>query len=65
MGRGAVVEFESSASDMVEILANDLPIARGHVLVNGLNIAIEIQELVKRPESIQRPGTAIGSLEGR
>ena len=35
MGRGAVITLDSAEGDEVEILANDLPIARGVVVVNG------------------------------
>ena len=35
MGRGAVIELESTETDMVEILANDHPIARGQIIVTG------------------------------
>jgi len=38
MGRGAVVELESTESDMVEILANGHPIARGQIVVTGNRI---------------------------
>lgn len=49
MGRGAVIELDASEEDEVEILANDLPVARGFVVVHGNRIAIEIKELLKRP----------------
>jgi flagellar motor switch protein FliN/FliY len=46
MGRGAVIELESHENDEVEILANDHPIARGQIVVNGSRIAIEITQLI-------------------
>ena len=49
MGRGAVIALDSSENDEVEILANDHPIAKGIVVVNGADIAIEVASLVKRP----------------
>jgi flagellar motor switch protein FliN len=52
MGRGAVIELDSTEEDEVEILANDLPVARGYVVVQGNKIAIEIRELLKRPSGI-------------
>jgi flagellar motor switch protein FliN/FliY len=52
MGRGAVIELESGEEDEVEILANDLPIARGLVVVQGNRIAIEVRELIKRPSGL-------------
>ncbi len=51
MGRGAVIALDSSENDEVEILANDHPIARGMVIVNGNAITVEIKELLRRPES--------------
>src|SRR6476619_6826930 len=51
MGRGAVIALDSAEGDEVEILANDLPIARGMVVVNGTSITVEIKELLKRPDS--------------
>lgn len=51
MGRGAVIALDASEEDEVEILANDLPIARGMVVVNGTEITVEIKELLRRPPS--------------
>ena len=52
MGRGAVIELDQSEDDDVLILANNLPVAKGKVSVNGSRIAIEVRELVKKPASI-------------
>jgi flagellar motor switch protein FliN len=60
MGRGAVIELESTESDMVEILANDHPIARGQIVVTGTRIAIEVTEIICKPEIIRTPGVTIG-----
>ena len=60
MGRGAVIELESTESDMVEILANDHPIARGQIVVTGTRIAIEVTEIIRKPEIIRTPGVTIG-----
>jgi flagellar motor switch protein FliN/FliY len=51
MGRGAVIALDSAEGDEVEILANDFPIARGFVVVNGTTITVEIKELLRRPPS--------------
>jgi flagellar motor switch protein FliN/FliY len=51
MGRGAVITLDSADGDEVEILANDLPIARGVVVVNGTLITVEVKELIRRPPS--------------
>ena len=50
MGRGAVIELDTSEYDLVEIQANNLTVARGKVVVQANRIAIEIVELVRRPE---------------
>jgi flagellar motor switch protein FliN len=60
MGRGAVIELEASESDMVEILANDHPIARGQIVVTGTRIAIVVTEILRKPEIIRSPGVTIG-----
>jgi len=49
LGRGAIIELESGEEDAVNILANDLPIAKGTVVVNGNRIAVEVGELMPRP----------------
>lgn len=60
MGRGAIVQLEASDRDTVEILANGHPIARGQIVVTGTRIAIEVTELLKKPEIIRTPGVTIG-----
>lgn len=51
MGRGAVITLDTTEKDEVEILANDHPVAKGIVVVNGTDIAIEVASLMKRPVS--------------
>jgi flagellar motor switch protein FliN len=48
LGRGAIIELESTEEDAVNILANDLPIAKGTVVVNGNRIAVEVGTLTPR-----------------
>ena len=60
MGRGAVIELEASESDMVEILANDHPIARGQIVVTGTRIAIEVTEILRKPQVVRTAGVTIG-----
>lgn len=50
MGRGAVIELDAQENDEVEILANDFPVARGQVIVQGKRIQVEITSLIRRPE---------------
>ncbi|WP_342361982.1 FliM/FliN family flagellar motor switch protein [Terrarubrum flagellatum] len=52
MGRGAVITLDATEKDEVEILANDHPVARGIVVVNGADISVEVSSLVKRPATV-------------
>lgn len=54
MGRGAVIELDKSADADVEILANELPIARGQVVLKGERVTISITEVLVRPASYRR-----------
>jgi flagellar motor switch protein FliN/FliY len=48
LGRGAVIELDASEDDDVHILANNLPVARGIVVVSGNRIAVEVKQLLPR-----------------
>jgi flagellar motor switch protein FliN/FliY len=48
LGRGAVIELDSGENDEVRILANDMPVAKGAVVVSGNRIAVEIKEMLPR-----------------
>lgn len=50
MGRGAVIELDANENDEIEILANDFPVARGQVIVQGKRIQVEVTSLTRRPE---------------
>lgn len=54
MGRGAVIELDKSADADVEILANELPIARGQVVLKGERVTISITEVLVRSASYRR-----------
>jgi flagellar motor switch protein FliN/FliY len=49
LGRGAIIELDASEEDEVTILANNLPVAKGNVVVNGNRIAVEIKEWLPKP----------------
>jgi flagellar motor switch protein FliN len=52
LGRGAIIELEAAEDDDVHILANNLPVAKGTVVVSGNRIAVEVKRLVPRtPEA--------------
>ena len=48
LGRGAIIELESTEEDEVKILANNMPVASGLVVVNGNRIAVEVKEMLPR-----------------
>ena len=52
LGRGAIIELDASEDDDVRILANNLSVARGTVVVSGNRIAVEVKALTPRsPEA--------------
>ncbi|WP_321337821.1 FliM/FliN family flagellar motor switch protein [Breoghania sp.] len=59
MGRGAVIELDVSEDDDVEILANNVPVAKGQVVLRGDRIGISITEVLTRsPEFRPQPENA-------
>jgi flagellar motor switch protein FliN len=48
LGRGAIIELDASEEDEVQILANNFPVAKGTVVVNGNRIAVEVKEMLPR-----------------
>ncbi len=53
LGRGAIIELDASEDDAVNVLANNLPVAKGTVVVNGNRIAVEVCELLPRPPDMR------------
>lgn len=53
LGRGAIIELDASEDDEVKILANDYPVARGAVVVQGNRIAVEVRELLPRSPDVR------------
>jgi len=53
LSRGAIIELDATEDDAVNILANNLPVAKGTVAVNGNRIAVEINELLPRPPDMR------------
>jgi flagellar motor switch protein FliN len=53
LGRGAIIELDASEDDAVNVLANNLPVAKGTVLVNGNRIAVEVGQLLPRPPDMR------------
>ncbi len=48
LGRGAIIELDATEEDEVRILANNYPVAKGVVVVQGNRIAVEVKELLAR-----------------
>jgi flagellar motor switch protein FliN/FliY len=51
MGRGAVIELDSKQDDSVLVLANDRPVAKGDIVIQGDRIAVSILDLLKGDQS--------------
>ena len=47
MGRGAVIELDSHQDDPVMVLANNRPVAKGQIHIEGDRISVEISETLK------------------
>jgi len=54
LGRGAIIELEATEEDEVRILANNMPIASGLVVVNGNRIAVEVKEMLPRSPNLRK-----------
>jgi flagellar motor switch protein FliN/FliY len=48
LGRGAIIELDAGEDDDVKILANNLPVAEGTVVVNGNRIAVEVKRILPK-----------------
>ena len=53
LGRGAIIELDAGEDDDVRILANNFPVAKGTVVVNGNRIAVEVGDLLPRPPDMR------------
>ena len=48
LSRGAIIELDATEADEVKILANNLPIASGVVLVDRNRIAVEVKQMLPK-----------------
>ena len=48
LGRGAIIELDATEQDEVKVLANNVPVASGVVVVNGNRIAVEVKDMLSR-----------------
>lgn len=46
MGRGAVIALDSAESDPVTLLANNMPVAEGQVVVEGDRVSLAITRML-------------------
>ena len=54
MGRGAVIELGTKQDEEIWILANNVPIARGEIVVKGERVAVSITSIVSSIEAGER-----------
>src|SRR5258707_2532721 len=54
LSRGAIIELDATEADEVKILANNLPIASGVVLVDRNRIAVEVKQMLPRSPDARR-----------
>ena len=55
LSRGAIIELDATEADEVKILANNLPVASGVVLVDRNRIAVEVEQMLPRlPDTHKR-----------
>ena len=47
MGRGAVIELDSHQDEPVTVLANNKPVAKGEIIIEGDRIAVSISGILK------------------
>lgn len=55
MGRGAIIELDADVDEDCEIWANDIPIAKGKVILEGQMISINITEILTRRPDYREP----------
>ena len=53
LGRGAIIELDATEADEVKILANNMPIASGVVLVDRNRIAVEVKQMLPRSPEVR------------
>ena len=60
LGRGAIIELDASEEDEVRILVNNMPVAKGTVIVSGNRIAVEVKKLLLRTPGREPEATGAG-----
>lgn len=54
MGRGAVIELGTRQDEEIWVLANNVPIARGEIVVQGERVAVSITSVLSAVEAEDR-----------
>jgi len=50
MGRGAVIELDTDENEEVQLLANNVPVAKGEVVLSGEKIAVNVTRKLSHTE---------------
>jgi flagellar motor switch protein FliN/FliY len=50
MGRGAVIELDTTENDKLRVYANNTLVAEGEVRVDDGHLSVEITDMVRKPE---------------
>ena len=53
LSRGAIIELDATEQDEVKILANNLPVASGVVVVNRNRIAVEVKQMLPKSPDVR------------
>jgi flagellar motor switch protein FliN len=53
LSRGAIIELDATEQDEVKILANNLPVASGVVLVDRNRIAVEVKQMLPKSPGVR------------
>ena len=53
LSRGAIIELDATEADEVKILANNLPVASGVVLVDRNRIAVEVKQMLPKSPDVR------------
>lgn len=53
LSRGAIIELDATEQDEVKVLANNMPVASGVVVVNRNRIAVEVKQMLPRAPDLR------------
>jgi len=62
LGRGAIIELDTSEDDPAILLANNIPIAIGEIDFDGDKILFKITEKIERQAGMPTPENALFAL---